>query len=149
MEDFEMLLKEKGYRLTEQRQIILNVMLESMGEHLSIKEIWEIARKKDSTLGISTVYRTLKIMAEIGIVTDFDKKDEINKYELNTDEKNFIHPHLICMRCGKIIGIQENLLIGNPKVKIYNKYNFKIEDIRVKCYGFCEKCAEESVKNVK
>lgn len=46
MEDFEMLLKEKGYRLTEQRQIILNVMLESMGEHLSIKEIWEIARKK-------------------------------------------------------------------------------------------------------
>lgn len=146
MKNFEVLLKEKGYKLTEQRQIIWNIMMESLGRHLSTKDIWEIARKKDHTLGIATVYRTLQIMDELGMVTSFDKRDELNKYELNTEGKSSVHPHLICIRCEKIIDVEENLLISEPIVKIHNKYNFELKDIRVKCYGICEECEGKSIK---
>jgi len=141
MKKFEVLLREKGYNLTKQRQIIWSVMVENLGKHLSINEIWEIAKGKDDTIGITTVYRTLKIMNELGIATSFDKKDEFNKYELNTDEKSYIHPHLICMRCGKIIDVAENLLIKGSIAKIHNEYNFEIENIRIKYYGICKECS--------
>ena len=144
MKNFEALLKEKGYKLTGQRQIIWNVMLESLGEHLSPKEIWEIARQKDNTLGMATVYRALQIMDELGIITSFDKKDEFSKYELVDREERRIHPHLICVRCGKIIGVAENLFIGDPIIKIHNEYKFEIEDIRVKCYGICDECVHKA-----
>lgn len=145
MTDFEVSLREKGYKLTGQRQIIWRVMREHSGEHLSIKEIWQIAKEKDDSIGTATVYRTVQLMDELGIVSSFDKKDQLNKYELVSSEEDSMHPHLICRQCGKIIGIAENLLIRDPQAAILNEYNFKIEDIRVKCYGLCQKCAQESI----
>ena len=146
MNNFEALLKEKGYKLTEQRQIIWRVMAENIGEHLSAKEIREIAREKDDTIGMATVYRAVQIMDDLGIITSIGKKDAFNKYELITGEESCMHPHLICLHCGKIIGVAENLLISDPEVKILNEYNFEIEDIRVKCYGLCEECARKQCK---
>ena len=144
MNKFEMRLKDKGYKLTEQRQIIWDVMIDNLGEHLSSKEIWEIARLKDDTIGISTVYRTLQIMDELGVIASFDKKDEYNKYELvDEEDENPMHPHLICMHCGKIIGVSDDLFISDPIIKIYNEYKFEIEDIRIKCYGICNECSSK------
>lgn len=143
MKKFEVLLKENGYKMTGQRQIIWNILLESQDGYLSPKEIWEIARQKDKALGISTVYRSLQIMDELGIIRCLDKKDEISKYELASGEDT-IHPHLICMYCGKIIGVAENLFVSDSNAIIHDKYNFEVRDIQVKYYGICSECTRKS-----
>jgi Fur family ferric uptake transcriptional regulator len=145
MTDFEGSLREKGYRLTGQRQIIWHVLLENTGAHLSPKEIWEMAREKDETLAMATVYRTIQLMDGMGVVASFDREDQPNKYELITGEGS-AHPHLICQQCGKIIGITEDLLKNNLTERIHDKYDFRIEDIRVKCYGLCAECARKTAK---
>ena len=146
MKNIEVLLKEKGYKFTRQRQIIWNVLLGNPGKLLSPKEICEIVRQKDNTLGIATVYRTLQIMDELGVIKSFDKKDEFNKYKLVIEEEGCIHPYLICTQCGKIIDIAGNLFISDPIIKIHNEYQFEVEDIRVKCYGVCDECVHKSLE---
>lgn len=140
MINFENLMKEKGYKLTRPRQIIWRVLTENTGEHLSTREIWEIAKKEDDTIGIATVYRTIQVLDELGAIESLDKKNEFNKYEIISSAEGCIYPHLICLNCGRVIGVPEDLVISDLVLKIRNNYNFEIEDIRIKCYGFCQDC---------
>lgn len=144
MVEFEDLFKEKGYKMTEQRHIVLDVLMENKGEHMSTKKIWDIARKKDSTIGMATVYRTINIMDELGIITGLSKKDEHNKYELSAGEEEHIHSHLVCPVCGRVVGISPNIIDGNINDKIKKLYNVEAQDIWIKCYAICEECTKKS-----
>jgi Fur family ferric uptake transcriptional regulator len=145
VKNIAVLLKEKGYRFTEQRQLVWNVMLENRGKHLSPKEIWENAHQKDPTLGIATVYRTIQILDELGVITGSVKKDEFNKYELSAEDEGCIRLHMICAHCGKMFHVAENLFARDPIQEIHSKYKFKIQEIRVKCYGVCDECAPRPI----
>ncbi len=90
-------LKEKGYKLTTQRRIILDVILENQGKHLSPEEIYEKVRGKFPEIGLATVYRTLQLFEELNIIYKLNFNDGCSRYELNTNNGDHQHHHLICL----------------------------------------------------
>jgi Fur family ferric uptake transcriptional regulator len=67
-------MKEKGFKFTEQRQTILDIMAENSGKHLSAEEIYGLVKEKNGRIGLATVYRTLLLMERLGIVAKLNKK---------------------------------------------------------------------------
>jgi len=132
-------LKEKGYKLNKQRKQIIEVINENKEKHLSIDEIFNYAKNMNSDIGIATVYRTLAMLVEIEYVVKMDFDDGVSRYEFNTNSDTHKHHHLICIKCGEIFGLEEDLL-GNVEEYIFRKEGFLIKDHKVKFYGYCKRC---------
>ena len=142
IQEFEYLrekLKEKGYKLTPQRRSILDIILETEGKHLSAEEIYELVKDKCPDIGLATVYRTMQIFDEVGLVYKHNFDDGRSRYELNHHNQDHQHHHLICVGCNKLIEVEEDLL-EQLEDSIEKKYNFKINNHNVKFFGYCEKC---------
>ncbi|WP_069649445.1 Fur family transcriptional regulator [Caloranaerobacter ferrireducens] len=132
-------LKEKGYKLTTQRRIILDVILENQGKHLSPEEIYEKVRGKFPEIGLATVYRTLQLFEELNIIYKLNFNDGCSRYELNTNSGDHQHHHLICLSCGKVIEVQLDLL-ETLEEEIEKSGEFKIVDHNLKFFGYCKDC---------
>lgn len=130
-------LKNSDYKLTRQREAILDVMRESKGKHLTAEEVLLEARARVPNIGIATVYRTLERLADIDILykTIFDEGKY--RYELS-DAKNHQHHHVICLACGKIFEVEEDLL-SNLEQHLENQ-GFEIVDHQLKIYAYCPQC---------
>lgn len=150
MSDFEFNLKtelkDKGYKMTSQRKAILDVLIENDGKHLSTEEIYELVKKKYPEIGVATVYRTLLLFDSMELVYKLDFDDGCSRYELNKNKEDHRHHHLICMGCGSVSEVEEDLL-DSLEEEILNKKGFVVKDHRVKFYGFCKKCFDETGKN--
>ncbi|WP_427339143.1 Fur family transcriptional regulator [Caloranaerobacter sp. DY30410] len=132
-------LKERGYKLTTQRRIILDVILENQGKHLSPEEIYERVRGKFPEIGLATVYRTLQLFEELNIIYKLNFNDGCSRYELNTNSGDHQHHHLICLNCGKVIEVQLDLL-ETLEEEIEKSGEFKIVDHNLKFFGYCKDC---------
>lgn len=142
MPDFDYLrdkLKEKGYKLTPQRKSILNIILETEGKHLSAEEIYDLVKVNCPDIGLATVYRTMQMFDEVGLVYKHNFDDGRSRYELNHQNEDHQHHHLICVGCNCVIEVEEDLL-EQLETGIEKKYNFKIKNHNVKFFGYCEKC---------
>jgi Fur family ferric uptake transcriptional regulator len=142
MREFEYLrekLKEQGYKLTPQRRFILEIILETEGRHLSVEEIYELVKYRCPDIGLATVYRTMQMFEEVGLVYKHNFDDGRSRYELNHHNEYHQHHHLICVGCKKVIEVEEDLL-EQLESSIEKKYNFKINNHNVKFFGYCEKC---------
>jgi len=140
---FKERLKEKGYKMTAQRQAVLDVITRLEGEHLSTEEIFELVKKDHPDIGLATVYRTLFLLDRMELVSKLDLDDGCNRYELNKHEEDHRHHHLICTRCGSVEEVREDLL-EMLEEQILRKNHFKVNDHRVKFYGYCKNCSEDS-----
>lgn len=135
-----------GYRITVPRQIILQVLDESK-EHLSAEDIYLKVHNIYSAIGLTTVYRTLDLLVNMGLVFRFDFGDGRARYELSHGPKEPInHHHLICTKCGRIINYtdfieEESELFRKTEKELSKKYNFKIKNHTVQFYGLCSKCS--------
>lgn len=130
-------LKEKGYKLTPQRKVVIDIILRDNHRHLNTEEIYEQVKKTYPNIGLATVYRTLIVLDELGIITRMNFDDGCIRYEMNSDEHQ--HHHLICKNCGRVIEVMEDLL-EDLEVTVEQKYRFKIIDHNLKIYGLCEDC---------
>jgi Fur family transcriptional regulator, ferric uptake regulator len=139
--NFKEQLKERGYKLTIQRQAVLDVVVEHEGEHLSTEEIYELVKKNHPEIGLATVYRTLLLFDNMELVYKIDLDDGCNRYELNNHKEDHRHHHLICTNCGTIAEVQEDLL-DSLEDQILRKNGFIVKDHRVKFYGYCKKCVD-------
>lgn len=139
--NFKERLKEQGYKLTPQRQAVLDMIIEHDGEHLSTEEIYDLVKQKYPDIGLATVYRTLLLFDSIGLVYKLNFDDGLSRYEISNQNEDHRHHHLICMRCGKVLEVQEDLL-DDLEEQILNKNRFKVVDHRVKFYGYCGDCME-------
>lgn len=133
------ILKEKGYKFTTQRQYVFEVVIGNEGKHLNSQEIYELVRKHYPEIGVATVYRTLALLEEMGLIYGVDFEDGFRRYEVVKDDEGHRHHHLICLECGLIKEVEEDLL-GSIEEIISYKNNFKVVDHRVKFYGYCQKC---------
>lgn len=140
--NFKDKLKENSLKLTPQRRSILDSILENEGNHLSIEEIYKIVKKRCPEIGLATIYRTMQMFDEIGLVYKHNFDDGRSRYELNLNE-NHQHHHLICTKCGKVLEVEEDLL-EQLELEIANKYNFAIINHNVKFYGHCDICKDKS-----
>ncbi|TYQ12943.1 UNVERIFIED_CONTAM: Fur family ferric uptake transcriptional regulator [Acetivibrio alkalicellulosi] len=140
--NFKDLLKERGYKLTPQRQAVLDIIIEHNGEHLSTEEIYALVKEKYPDIGLATVYRTLLLLDDMDLVYKLDFDDGLSRYELNNKNEDHRHHHLICLNCSKVLEVQEDLL-DTLEEQILTKNKFKVTDHRVKFYGYCEHCSEK------
>ena len=134
-----------GYRLTMPREAILEV-LSKTSRHLSAEDIFLAVHKVYPAIGLTTIYRTLEILVQMGLVAKFDFGDKRARYELVEGTKGFRHHHhLVCTECGRIIDytdfIDEEIeLLGRTEKGLSKKFNFKITNHIFQFYGLCDKC---------
>lgn|GEM_PF-149525 len=131
-------LKERGIRLTRQRQILLG-LIDKSGEHLDAESLYQMARKEDPKLNRVTVYRTLKLLKAGGLVDELDLmhyEGDQHYYETRTKQE---HAHVICLRCGKV-----EEFFGEPlhrlRRQVEETFGFKILIARTEIGGYCQHC---------
>jgi len=135
LESSNELLQKRGYRLTPQRYMILQVLQEAVG-HLSIDQILEGVRKSYPHMNLSTIYRTLELLREVGLVREIHLPGEGVQFEIFADHA---HQHLLCHGCRALIHLDADLL-GNLPKQIELQYHFYGVTLDLLVAGYCEKC---------
>ena len=120
----------KGVKLTEQRRIIAKVMSEA-NDHPDVDELYTRVSKIDSKISIATVYRTVKLFEEAGILTKHDFKGGKARYEAIVESH---HDHLIDIKTGEIIEFVDDEIELLQK-KVAEKYGYKLVDHKLELYG--------------
>ncbi|MDA8211720.1 MAG: Fur family transcriptional regulator [Clostridia bacterium] len=131
-------MSEKDYKLTPQRRVILHAFMDNSERHLSAEDIYGIVKSQHPEIGLATVYRTLELLAEIGVLQKMNFGDGRSRYEFAQDEEHH-HHHLICLGCGSVLEFTDDLL-ESLESTIAGKTGFKILDHQLKFYGYCKKC---------
>ncbi|MEW6685808.1 MAG: transcriptional repressor [Candidatus Edwardsbacteria bacterium] len=135
-----------GYRITVGREAILEVLAKA-NKHLSAEDIYMKVHPIHSNIGLTTIYRTLEILANMGLVFKFEFGDGRARYELADGPKGVQHHHhLVCTNCNRIINytdfINEELnLLRETEKGLSKKYNFKITNHLIQFLGLCDKCS--------
>jgi Fur family ferric uptake transcriptional regulator len=127
-------LEEHNLKHTKQRDAILDAFLDAPG-HTTSEDIYQQVRVDHPSIGHTTVYRTLKLLCEAGLAQERHFDDGIARYEIAHEH----HDHLVCMRCGKIIEF-ECELIEDAQVRIADLYGFRLLRHRHELYGHCKDC---------
>ena len=128
--DIESKCKQKGVRLTDQRKLIAQVMSKTES-HPDVDELHKKVMKLDSKISIATVYRTVKLFEEAGIVAKHDFKGSKSRYEQAPEEH---HDHLIDVNSGEIIEFV-NEEIEELQKQVAGKLGYKLVDHRLELYG--------------
>ena len=125
---------DKGVKLTDQRKIIAKVMSES-NDHPDVDELYKRVSKIDTKISIATVYRTVKLFEETGILTKHEFKGGKARYEeLNESH----HDHLIDIKSGEIIEFVDEEIEKLQK-KVADKYGYNLVDHKLELYGIKKK----------
>jgi Fur family transcriptional regulator, ferric uptake regulator len=131
-------LKLKGVRLTRQRQILLE-LIDKSGQHLDAENLFQMAKEKDPKLNRVTVYRTLKLLKQGGLVDELDLMHyggDQHYYETRTKQE---HAHVICLRCGRV-----EEFFGEPLQRLRRQieahFGFEILLARTEVGGYCSHC---------
>ena len=127
---------EKGVKLTEQRKIIAKIISESKeaygeSDHPDVDELYKRVSKIDSKISIATVYRTVKLFEEAGILTKHDFKGGKARYEAIVESH---HDHLIDVKTGEIIEFVDEEIEKLQK-KVAEKYGYELVDHKLELYG--------------
>ena len=131
-------LRERGVRLTRQRQILLD-LIDKSGQHLDAENLYLMAKEKDPKLNRVTVYRTLKMLKAGGLVDELDLMHiggDQHFYETRLKQE---HAHIICLRCGKV-----EEFFGEPLQKLRKQieqhFGFEVLLARTEVGGYCSHC---------
>ena len=128
-------LSSAGLRMTSQRMLIMDII--NCGDaHLDADEVYRQAREIQPNLSLSTVYRNLNPLKELGLIQELHFNDSHHHYEVKPQTE---HQHLICISCGKVIEF-ECRLCSEMKEEIARKEDFEITGAEVQLTGYCSKC---------
>lgn len=130
MSDIEKQLIEKGLRMTEQRRVIARVLAEA-DDHPDVEELYRRASAVDENISIATVYRTVRLFEESGILERHDFRDGRSRYE---EVQEVHHDHLIDMKSGKVIEFVNQEIEALQK-RVALELGYKLVDHRLELYG--------------
>jgi len=130
-------LNVPGVRITNQRASILAVIRRGRG-HLDADEIYRQARKKQPRLSLSTVYRTLQMFKNLGLIEELHFDEAHHHYEVKPSTE---HHHLVCLGCGQVVEFQYPLA-RLAKRNIAEAKDFEIIDTELRMTGYCSKCRQ-------
>ncbi|MEW6244353.1 MAG: Fur family transcriptional regulator [Bacillota bacterium] len=128
------------YKVTRQREAILQVLCHHKDEHMSAEEIYDRVRELYPDIGLATIYRTLDILTDLNMVHRLDFGDGRARYELVQDKPHH-HHHLICLRCGSISEVKDDLLYQLEET-VDREHGFLIVDHRLQFLGYCANCRD-------
>ena len=130
-------LSRAGLKSTRQREQIVRAFF-AAGRHISAEELYHQIRSRDLTLGLVTVYRTLKLLRRAGLATERKFGETYARFDPNPAD--WTHHHLICTRCGKIREFQDRTL-RDFGARIARSQGFTVTEQRLELYGICRDCA--------
>src|SRR5690625_1675324 len=138
-------LHAKGYKLTPQREATLTVLLEREEDHLSAEEVFLLVKEKAPEIGLATVYRTLDLLTELEVVDKISFGDGVSRYDLRKEGVDHFHHHLVCMECGSVEEIIEDLLVDVEKI-VEERRHFHVKDQRLTLNGICINCQDAIIQ---
>ncbi|MGF1606042.1 MAG: Fur family transcriptional regulator [Rhodothalassiaceae bacterium] len=128
--DIEAICAQKGMRMTDQRRVIARVLSQAT-DHPDVEEVYRRATRIDDKISIATVYRTVRLFEEAGILERHDFRDGRSRYEPVTEEH---HDHLIDVETGEVLEFH-NEEIERLQREIARKMGFELVDHRMELYG--------------
>jgi Fur family ferric uptake transcriptional regulator len=139
MDRLESLCSKRGLRMTDQRRVIARV-LSSSEDHPDVEEVYRRASAVDEKISLATVYRTLRLFEEVGIIERLDFRDGRSRFEEVRDDH---HHHLIDLESGEVIEFTDDLL-EEIKERIARELGYELVDHRLELYGVPLKKKDES-----
>ncbi|NLS18268.1 transcriptional repressor [Rhizobium sp. P40RR-XXII] len=130
VKSLEELCAERGMRMTEQRRVIARI-IENSGDHPDVEELHRRSVEVDAKISISTVYRTVKLFEDAGLLARHDFRDGRSRYETVPEEH---HDHLIDLKSGKVIEFHSPEIEALQE-RIAREHGFKLVDHRLELYG--------------
>lgn len=141
-EELSSILRNRGFRITPQREKILDIFYSlPEGEHLSAEDLQNILRRESSDISLATSYRTLKLLASLGVLRELAFAEDHKHYELARfdAESGVQHQHIICVECG-LTEEFTSIEVFEACVDIAAKTNFELIDAQLKLFGRCQQC---------
>ena len=140
LNELKYFIKRKNLKYTKQRELILRTLYNNSGHHTP-EEILKLFKKEfpNENIGIATIYRTLTLFEEEGLVDSISFGKEGKRYEIGHKEH---HDHLICSVCGKIVEFIDDV-IELRQIEVAKKYNFKMQSHTMKIVGICSECQKK------
>lgn len=136
LNDFTRIAREKGYKLTPQRLAVFKALV-SRKDHPKADDLYQQVKKKYPMISLATVYKTLDVLRDIGLVSELGYREEGCRYEGNVN----LHANLVCLRCKNIKDIDINSLSKLERL-VAAKSRHTIIGSRVEFYGYCSECKE-------
>jgi Fur family transcriptional regulator, ferric uptake regulator len=133
-------LKRVGLKHTEQRDTILRTFVETR-EHLSIDELHRLVKKRDPKIGVTTVYRTLKLLTECGLASEVAFHDGVARYEHQHNRRS--HHHMVCTDCGSSVEFFAPE-VDNIEQEIGRKFKYDTTRHTFQIYGVCGDCRRKA-----
>ncbi|MFB2565790.1 Fur family transcriptional regulator [Rhizobium sp. IMFF44] len=130
VKSLEELCAERGMRMTEQRRVIARI-IEGSGDHPDVEELYRRSVEVDAKISISTVYRTVKLFEDAGLLARHDFRDGRSRYETVPEEH---HDHLIDLKSGHVIEFHSPEIEALQE-RIAREHGFKLVDHRLELYG--------------
>jgi Fur family ferric uptake transcriptional regulator len=130
VKSLEELCAERGMRMTDQRRVIARI-IESSGDHPDVEELYRRSVQVDAKISISTVYRTVKLFEDAGLLARHDFRDGRSRYETVPEEH---HDHLIDLKSGQVIEFHSPEIEALQE-RIAREHGFKLVDHRLELYG--------------
>jgi len=135
------ILQSRNYKLTPQREATVRVLLENEADHLSAEDVYLLVKEKAPEIGLATVYRTLELLTDLKIVHKMNFGDGVTRYDVRSEDAEHHHHHLVCLHCGKVDEIMEDLL-GEVEKRVEQEWGFTILDHRLTFHGICHRCRD-------
>ncbi len=136
LQTFQEHLGRRGLKLTRQREEILRCLM-SAQRHLGVDEIYLLLKKQDPSIGRATIFRTVKLLQECGLVAEVGSSNGRAKFELKADRPH--HDHMICIECGRIIEFQSPMMERFQDGAI-RRHGFVALWHRHEIFGRCHDC---------
>lgn len=133
-------LRERGYRLTPQRQLIVE-LLESATGHITPEEVYQQVNRRFPNVNRSTVYRTLELLEELGLITHSHLAEGVTRYH-HADEA--AHMHLICHECGAMLQVDDLSIGARFAAELWERYQFEVDLTHHGIAGRCRACVKSS-----
>lgn len=129
-------LNSKGWRLTPQRETILHVFQNlPRGNHLSAEELYNLLQQRDEHISLSTIYRTVKLMARMGILRELELAEGHKHYELNHPYPHH-HHHIVCVQCNQTIEFKNDTILKQG-LKQAEKSGLQLIDCQLTIHTIC------------
>ena len=131
-------LKTNNLKSSKRRDFIFDFVLQKKG-HFTIDDLYQKLFAIDPHIGIATIYRTIRLLVDCGILIEHTFGEKKGFFELTSHHLSD-HGHLICIECGIIIEF-DNELIKNYQKTLKKKHGFKIHSFKFEVYGICQECS--------
>jgi Fur family ferric uptake transcriptional regulator len=128
-------LRNQGYRITPQRELIMRIFHDAGDKHLSAEDVFDILQSKNEQISLATTYRTLRMLVKMNILRELDFAETHKHYEL-IDENSPPHHHIICLNCNKTIEFEDNR-INELGREIAEKLGVEIVDMQFQIFANC------------